>query len=73
MRELYGFILCMWVLMIVGGGIVVYVLGQATITGYGDLSPLITSVFKGTVAILLVVLWVFILSKMKKVIFDRMI
>lgn len=63
----------MWVLMVAGGGVVVYVLGQASILGYGDLDPIITSVFKAVMAILLVILWIFILSRMKKLIFGRMI
>ncbi len=73
MRQLYGFILCMWALMLLGGGIIVTILGPIHISGFGDLDQIISSAVKGMIAIGLVVLWIAILSKMKKWMFSRMV
>ena len=67
--NLFGFLFAMWVLMLVGGGIVVTILGPISISGYGEFNWFIASVIKAIVAIILVVLWIFILSKLKNLIF----
>lgn len=67
------FVLVMWVLIIVGGGILVNVLGPISISGYGDLDFLISSAIKAVVAIILVVFWIIILSKLKNWIFRKKI
>jgi hypothetical protein len=59
----------MWVLMIVGGGIVVTILGP--ISGLGELDLFITSVIKAIIALVLVVIWILILLKMKNWIFKK--
>ena len=68
---LYGFLFGMWVLILAGGGIVVTVLGPITVTGYGDLNWLIASAIKAVIAIILVILWILVLSKMKNWIFRK--
>ena len=68
---LYGFLLGMWILIIVGGGIVVTILGPITITGYGEMNWFIASVIKAVIAIILVVIWILVLSKMKNWIFKK--
>ena len=73
MKALYGFLFCMWLLILIGGGIVVVILGPISITGYGSLDQILSSILKAIVAILLVVLWIVILTKMKKWIFVRTI
>ena len=73
MKALYGFLFCMWLLILIGGGIVVVILGPISITGYGSLDQIFSSILKAIVAILLVVLWIVILTKMKKWIFVRTI
>ena len=35
-KGLYGFLFGMWILMLLGGGIVVTILGPVEVTGYGD-------------------------------------
>ena len=38
MIGLYGFLFAMWVLILIGGGIIVTILGPISITGFGDLN-----------------------------------
>ncbi|AFS80129.1 hypothetical protein NKOR_01075 [Candidatus Nitrosopumilus koreensis AR1] len=68
---LYGFLFAMWVLILIGGGIIVTLLGPITITGYGDMNWFIASVIKAIIAIILVVIWILVLSKMKNWIFRK--
>ena len=68
---LYGFLFGMWILILVGGGIVVTILGPITITGYGEMNWFIASVIKAVIAIILVVIWILVLSKMKNWIFKK--
>jgi hypothetical protein len=59
----------MWILILVGGGIVVTVLGPISITGYSEMNWFVSSLFKAVIAIILVVIWIIILSKLKNWIF----
>ncbi len=68
---LYGFLFGMWILIIIGGGIVVTLLGPITITGFGEMNWFIASVIKAVIAIILVVIWILVLSKMKNWIFKK--
>ncbi|HSG83197.1 MAG: hypothetical protein ACE5RQ_07095 [Nitrosopumilus sp.] len=68
---LFGFLFAMWTLIIVGGGIVVTILGPISISGFGDLNWFIASVIKAIIALVLVVLWILILSKIKNWIFKK--
>lgn len=61
----------MWGLIIAGGGIVVTILGPITISGFGEFDWFIASVIKAVIALVLVVIWVLILSKMKNWIFKK--
>lgn len=63
----------MWILLIIGGGIVVLILGPITVTGYGEFNQIFSSGIKAIVAIALVVVWIFVLSKLKKWIFQKQI
>ena len=71
--PIFVYVFVMWVLMLAGGGILVLAIGPISIVGHGDLDPVLTSVLKAVVAVALVVLWVLVLSQMKRVIFDRML
>jgi len=68
---LFGFLFAMWVLILAGGGIVVTLLGPITISGFGEFNWLIASIIKAVVAIVLVVIWILILSKLKNLIFRK--
>ena len=68
---LFGFLFAMWLLMLAGGAIVVTILGPITVSGYGELDWFIASVIKAIVAIILVVIWILVLSKLKNWIFRK--
>ncbi|NDB62787.1 MAG: hypothetical protein EB170_02750 [Nitrosopumilaceae archaeon] len=62
----------MWVLMLAGGGILVTMVSKITISGYGDeMDFFIASVIKAIIALVFVVLWIVILSKLKNKIFQK--
>jgi len=68
---LFGFLFAMWALIIAGGGILVTILGPFSISGYSDFDLLLTSILIAIVAIILVVIWVLVLSKLKNWIFKK--
>ena len=68
---LYGFLFAMWALIIIGGGIMVILLGPFTIQQFGDFHWIIASGIKVTIALILVVMWILILSKLKNWIFKK--
>ena len=61
----------MWILIILGGAIVVIVLGPISISGFGDFDYILTSGLKAVVSIGLLVLWIVIFSKIKNKIFRK--
>lgn len=69
--ELFGFLFGMWVLILLGGGILVTILGPISVSGFSDLDWFISSVIKAVIAIFLVVVWILILSKLKNWIFRK--
>ena len=68
---LYGFLFAMWGLIIIGGGIIVVLLGPFSIQQFGDFHWIIASGIKVTIALLLVIIWILILSKLKNWIFKK--
>ncbi len=68
---LYGFLFAMWVLIIIGGGIMVVLLGPFSIQQFGDFHWIIESGIKVSIALILFVLWILILSKLKNWIFKK--
>jgi len=69
---LYGFLFAMWSLIIIGGGgMMVILLGPFSIQQYGDFHWIIASGIKVSVALILVVIWILILSKLKNYIFKK--
>ena len=68
---LYGFLFAMWALIIIGGGIMVILLGPFTIQQFGDFHWIIASGIKVAIALILVVVWILILSKLKNLIFKK--
>lgn len=69
--RLYVFLFTMWILILLGGAIAVMILGPISISGFGSLDLLVTSVIKAVTAIILVILWILILSKLKNWIFKK--
>jgi hypothetical protein len=68
---LFGFLFAMWVLILTGGGILVTILGPLSISGYGNFDLLLTSILKAIIAIILVIIWILVLSKLKNWIFKK--
>ena len=65
--KIYSFIFVMWVLILIGGGLVVVFVGPLT---FGlDIEPIITSGVKVLLALFLILVWLFILTKVKNWIF----
>jgi len=71
--PIFIFIFVMWMLMILGGGILVIIIAPISISGYGDLDMILSSGLKAIIAILLVIVWILVLSKLKKIIFHKML
>ncbi len=71
--PIFTFIFVMWILMILGGGILILTIAPISISGYGDLDMILSSGLKAIIAIILVIIWILILSKMKKAIFHKML
>ena len=69
--SLFSFIFAMWVLIIIGGGLMVLFIGPLSFSGYGDLNPLINSRVKVIIAMVLIFIWVFALLKIKNWIFRK--
>lgn len=71
--PIFTFIFVMWILMLIGGGILVLTIAPISITGFGDFDMILSSGLKAIIAIILVIIWIIVLSKMKKAIFHRML
>jgi len=69
--KIYSFILAMWVLIIIGGGLVVVFVGPLTFST--DVEPIITSGVKVLLALFLIFIWVFTLTKIKNWIFKSQV
>ena len=65
--KIYGFISVMWILILIGGGLVVVFVGPISFSE--DVEPIITSGVKVLLALFLIFIWVFILAKLKNWIF----
>jgi hypothetical protein len=71
--QIYSFIFAMWVLMLVGGGLMVLVIGPLSLGGIGGVDPIIFSGIKVGIALVLIFIWIFILTKLKNWIFRSQI
>ena len=68
---LYGFLFGMWILILLGGGIMVTILGPFTLQQFGEFHWIIASGIKVLIALVLVVMWILILLKLKNWIFRK--
>ncbi len=69
--KIYGFIFVMWILILIGGGIVVELVGPISLSK--DIEPMITSGVKVLLALFLIFIWVFTLTKIKNWIFKSQV
>jgi hypothetical protein len=61
----------MWILMLIGGGLVVIFVGPFTLAP--DIDPIITSGIKVIIALFLIFIWLFTLTKVKNWIFKSQV
>jgi len=71
--QIFAFIFIMWIMIIVGGGILLLIIAPISIQGFGKYDGFFDSGIKAAIAILLVILWVLIISKIKNWIFQKQI
>jgi len=71
--KIYSFIFTMWVLMLIGGGLMVLVIGPFSLGSIGDIDPIIVSGVKVGIALVLIFIWVFTLTKIKNWIFKSQV
>ena len=69
--RIYSFIFVMWILMLIGGGLVVIFVGPFTLAP--DIDPIITSGIKVIIALFLIFIWLFTLAKVKNWIFKSQV
>ncbi len=68
---IFYYIFVMWILIIAGGGLLVTIIAPISISGYGSLNNFFDSSIKAGIAVILVVLWIFVMSKIKNWIFQK--
>ncbi len=71
--PIFAYILVMWILIIAGGGLLILLIAPISISGYGKLDHILDSGIKAGISILLVIAWIFVMSKIKNWIFQRKI
>ena len=71
--QIFSFIFVMWILIIIGGGVLIVFTAPISITGYGALDSFLASGVKALIAIILVVIWIYTLSKIKNWMFQKQI
>ena len=71
--KIYSFIFAMWILMLIGGGLMVLVIGPFSLSSMGDVDQIIVSGVKVGIALVLIFIWVFTLTKIKNWIFKSQV
>ena len=67
--KIYSFIFTMWILILIGGGLMVTIIGPFSLGSIGGIDPIILSGIKVGIALVLIFIWVFTLTKVKNWIF----
>ena len=67
--KIYSFLFTMWILILIGGGLMVTIIGPFSLGSIGDINPIILSGIKVGIALVLIFVWVFTLTKVKNWIF----
>jgi hypothetical protein len=67
--KIYSFIFTMWILILIGGGLMVTIIGPFSLGSIGDINPIILSGIKVCIALVLIFVWIFTLTKVKNWIF----
>jgi len=61
--KIYSFIFTMWILILIGGGLMVTIIGPFSFGSIGNVNPIISSGIKVGIALVLIFVWVFTLTK----------
>ena len=71
--SVFAFIFSMWILILVGGGLLVLFIGPISFVGAADTNSIFNSIIKVIIALILIFFWVLILTKIKNWIFQKQI
>ncbi len=71
--SIFAFIFCMWILILLGGGLLVLFIGPTSFEVIYDIEPILNSGLKVLIALILIFIWVFVLTKLKNWIFKKQI
>ena len=71
--SVFAFIFAMWVLILIGGGLLVLFIGPISFVGTTDTNSIFNSIIKVIIALILIFFWVLILTKVKNWIFQKQI
>ena len=71
--KIYSFIFTMWILMLVGGGLITLVIGPLSLGSIENIDPIILSGIKVGFALVLIFVWIFMLTKVKNWIFKSQV
>ena len=71
--KIYSFIFTMWILMLIGGGLIVLIIGPFSLGSIEGVDPIILSGIKVMLALVLIFIWVFALTKIKNWIFKSQV
>ena len=71
--KIYSFIFTMWILILVGGGLMTLIIGPLSLGSIGGVDPIILSGIKVGIALVLIFIWIFTLTKIKNWIFKSQV
>ena len=71
--KIYSFIFTMWILILVGGGLMTLIIGPLSLGSIEGIDPIILSGIKVGFALVLIFVWIFILTKVKNWIFKSQV
>ena len=71
--QIFVFIFIMWLMIIGGGGLLILIIAPISIRGFDKYDNILDSGIKAVIAVLLVVAWIFIMSRIKNWIFQKQI
>ena len=71
--SIFAFIFSMWILILLGGGLLVLFIGPTSFEVIYDIEPILNSGLKVLIALILIFIWVFVLTKLKNWIFKKQI
>jgi len=68
---IFSFIFIMWILIIFGGGLMTLFVGPLSLTGIVDSNSILASGLKVLIAMMFIFIWIFLLLKIKNLIFRK--